>query len=209
MSTQQRDILEYLHLQLPYWASLNDALAHIQQVRGVDWASSRDELIGAVNAGKLTVRWLDQSGAADAPTRSMLTNEATIRPDHGGEILHQVTSLVLIEDAHGLRREKRVSEPVYRALLVDKASLLILWPSKLDKPPAISSLPVKRASAERICAAARELYHEHRADPPNINEAERLIRQTVKGSSRANIRRVLRQPEFATQRRPPGVRRVR
>ena len=57
---------------------------------------------------------------------------------------------------------------------------------------------------DAIEEAARMLYAERKADPPNMVEAERLIRERLPGATRDRIREVLNKPEFKALRRPAG-----
>jgi hypothetical protein len=59
-------------------------------------------------------------------------------------------------------------------------------------------------SQDAIAAAAEALYTEREADPPNVLEAERLIRKKLLGATRALIRNVLNRPEFKRLRRSAG-----
>jgi hypothetical protein len=54
-----------------------------------------------------------------------------------------------------------------------------------------------------IRKAARQIYNEAGANPPNMNQASDLIKRQI-SASRSRVREVLREGEFARQRRGPG-----
>jgi hypothetical protein len=60
------------------------------------------------------------------------------------------------------------------------------------------------ASLKAIEKEARKLYEERCDNPPNMAEAEVILRERVRGATRNLIRSVLRRPEFAKLRRSRG-----
>lgn len=108
---------------------------------------------------------------------------------------------------------ERAANPRLRELLLLRSRVYELWPSKAtDSPPP--SLPrLEPAPTERrtpvisdenlIKNEARKLYD--RSNPkPNIAQAERFIREAMPGAKRTLIRKILKDEEFAIQRRPAG-----
>lgn len=59
-------------------------------------------------------------------------------------------------------------------------------------------------TTEQIRSAAKTVYANNLDDPPNIDRAERAIRELLGSGSRKLIREVLNEPEFASARRPAG-----
>jgi hypothetical protein len=74
--------------------------------------------------------------------------------------------------------------------------------NSMDK---ISRMP---ASKQIIREALYEIYLQLGADPPNVNKAWAQAKLRLPTATRARVREVLREPEFARQRRQPGKRRV-
>ena len=72
------------------------------------------------------------------------------------------------------------------------------------KPSKTLGLHALPASKGAIRVALREVYDEAGTDPPNVNRASDLVKIKLPHARRARIREVLREPEFARQRRPPG-----
>jgi hypothetical protein len=63
---------------------------------------------------------------------------------------------------------------------------------------------VPPASLKAIEKEARKLHEERSDNPPNMAEAEVILRERVRGATRNLIRSVLRRPEFVKLRRPRG-----
>lgn len=59
----------------------------------------------------------------------------------------------------------------------------------------------------QIRREARVIYTEFADDPPNMNRAEKLLREWLPGAKRTRIRPVLREPEFVNSRRRSGEKR--
>jgi hypothetical protein len=59
----------------------------------------------------------------------------------------------------------------------------------------------------QIRKKARVIYTEFADDPPNINRAEKLLRERLPGAKRSRIRPVLREIEFVNSRRRSGEKR--
>ncbi len=62
----------------------------------------------------------------------------------------------------------------------------------------------QRRRQSEIEKAAEAVYAERADDPPNLIEAEKLIRERLPGATRDQIRPILRQPQFEELRRPAG-----
>jgi hypothetical protein len=62
------------------------------------------------------------------------------------------------------------------------------------------------ASKPKIREALRKIYDEAHRNPPNMNQASDVVRRRIP-ASRSRIREVLKEDEFARQRRGPGRKR--
>jgi len=117
------------------------------------------------------------------------------------------------------RRESRLNVVLedrvrFRPLLLWSPNIDTIWgwPWPVQESPEAkpTDLPVRRgASRDRIIEACREVYAEHRDDPPNLNTAWKLVREKLPGTPRHLIRDdVLALPEFQSLRRERGVRKT-
>lgn len=84
-------------------------------------------------------------------------------------------------------------------------------PAERLKPEAVTAviserLPLVTATTEAVREAARAVYRDH--NQPNMRNAEKLIREVLRASGRRPgkdaLRDVLREDQFAKQRRDPG-----
>lgn len=91
-------------------------------------------------------------------------------------------------------------------------------PPVAETPPADRSKAKPKAGREaapetrhrtenQIREEARVVYTEFAHDPPNMNRAEKLLRERLPGATRTRIRPVLREPEFVNLRRRSGEKR--
>jgi hypothetical protein len=203
-----------IRLSVTQWKSLNDALEHIELSRDCGRSIATRLLRDALANFRLPIRWAEQDDEGDgpAPLSNAFWKEASIRADHGGEVLHQPCLLVL-EPAGSIKTV--VAPPRWRGVLVDREALNRLFPlpeygTKDDVPEPPQNKPQRRNPTERtIRDKVRELYAARPNDPPNIADAEQLVRDELRGGNRKLIRRVLADPEFADQRRAKGERRKR
>ena len=60
------------------------------------------------------------------------------------------------------------------------------------------------ASVAAIREVARQLYESMAGSPPNVTEAEQLIRSKLAGARRKLVRPILAEPEFVNRRRKAG-----
>jgi hypothetical protein len=63
------------------------------------------------------------------------------------------------------------------------------------------------ASKSHIRQTLRQIYENAGNNPPNVNRAWEQVRITLGNATRARVREVLKETEFARRRRPPGKRR--
>ena len=112
----------------------------------------------------------------------------------------------------GVASERAVSNRKMRQLLLLRARVYELWPTK-DRDSIASSSPHGAALDNRHKAVSpeenlirdevRALYD--RSNPkPNMAQAEQAIRAAMPGATRGVIRKVLKEEEFAKQRRSAG-----
>ena len=84
------------------------------------------------------------------------------------------------------------------------------WPIKDSSREEPADLAVRRPATESVIIdVCREIYAERRADPPNVNDAWKLVREKLPGTPRHKIREVLERPEFKSLRNPVGIRKGR
>jgi len=195
------------------WVSPADALSHIETAADCDRATALTSLRTAVGDGRLPVRWLEPENETDAPPgKPEFWRDVTIRPDHGGELLYQVQASRLIKDGKSkipMPTVRMEGQPRYRGFLVDRDALQEIWPPRELQPARVPADSILRPKKEEIRKIARELYAARNNDPPNLCQAERLIRDSLPRAGRKPVRDILAEPEFAKQRRRSGQRRKR
>ena len=175
-----------------------------------DRATAMRHLRVAIANMHIGVRWSDGEDEADPPPFGSFWKNASIRLDHGGEVLHQVFERRVVKMGESYSGEQHEGPPRYREFLVDRSDLNTLWPMHSeDASPAGPEPSVLCPTPPAIREYARELYQSRAADPPNMDEAGRLICKKLPRAVRKTVRIVLSEPEFANQRRRSGVRRKR
>ena len=202
--------LEGQRVSIVRWVSLADALAHISQAKGCGRDAALAELRAAIGDGRLGARLLDSQGLDDArPTDPAFWRNASIRLDHGGEVLHQEVRKHLVKIGNGHEWREEVGPPGYRLFALDRNDLFDIWPVATEptEQSDASSLPMKRPSLEEIREKTRQLYRDRAGDPPNMDEASRSICKALQHAGRQRVREVLHEPEFERQRRRPGEKR--
>lgn len=118
----------------------------------------------------------------------------------------------------GVASERAASTRNMRQLLLLRAKVYELWPTKdrdsiaLSSPHTAAPLDNRhkavRPEADLIRDELRALYD--RSNPkPNMAQAEQSIRAAMPGATRGVIRKVLKEEEFAKQRRSAGNSRSR
>jgi hypothetical protein len=110
--------------------------------------------------------------------------------------------LVLKEDMdrwppedHSTEARKTAEKKVRRVVLEEE-----LDEEALDE----ASGAARRVSDKQILEVTRMIYRTDPLNPPNVNEAQPLIRKKLPGATRERMKPILRLPEFAKLRRRPG-----
>lgn len=198
---------EAIRISIVKWMSPVDAIDHIASAANCDRGQAKHRLRAALADGRVGVCWADCDND-DALPSGRFWLEASIIPEHGGQVLHQVLAGSTVTDGGVHVLEHREEKPRYRGFLINRADLYEAWPVVL---PAVPPQPTSsiRPGKKEIREAALRLYAERASDPPNINEAARLICEELPRVTREAARKVLREDEFAQLRRPSGVRRKR
>jgi len=201
---------ESIRIPRANWMSLSDAVEHIQEVSDCDRVTARQKLREVIADTLLPVRWIDQENEHDMPPSDRaFWKKATMRSENGGEFLYEVSDVTIVESPGSMLIERKEIFPRYRGLLVDRRALHALWPAPVNSDQRAendSRGTLPPASKQAIRDKARELYATMRENPPNIAQAEVLIRKSVPGSTRSRIREVLNEKEFSDQRRRTGKR---
>ena len=175
--------------------SLVEAIEHIRVSQHCNSIEALRQLKRETYDGMVQVQWEDLDAPKDCPDPKYL----------------QASQLLLIGTGVALDNVRKM----YRPLLVERSAVQELWPlsshRREDSSQTASGsntqpqkLPRRSVDDDEICSAARVIYRERENDPPNIPEAEPLIRQKLPGAKRNNIRLILSEDEFADVRRKPG-----
>jgi hypothetical protein len=210
LSGTEGDVVELLRIPVVDWVSLADAVAHIEMAADCDRLTAIQRLRAAIADSSLRVRWMDQENEYDVPPsdRAFWT-KVSIRLDQGGEVLHHAVDLMFVAYPKSSAIERKEAPPRYRGLLVDRRALHDAWPMPPDveQPETTAScVPLPPVGKPAIRAKVRELYASRPSVPPNMWEAEMLIKKSLPRAARDRIREVLKEPEFARQRRATGKR---
>jgi hypothetical protein len=175
--------------------SLVEAVEHIRMSQRCNSVEALRQLKGEIGDGMVRVQWEDSEGPKDYPDSQYL----------------QSSQLLLV--GTGLAPDSLREE--YRPLLVERSAVEKLWPlsnhrrkdsqqTEAGSTTQLESPRRRSVDPDEIWSAAKELYREREHDPPNMDDAERLIRQKLRGGKRDDIRQILRKKEFADVRRNPG-----
>ena len=187
------------------WITLSEAVTHVQAVECSDQAEALDQLRMALADADIPAHW-----AADP-----LPPEIYSVGDPGPFSCDQVPTdamywlhvLIFISgDCRVIDQPSHYDEtqplPRPRQLLLLRTRVMELWPLSSTTQPG--KLRRRKFNDDEILSAARDVYGKKENDRPNTPDAERLVRQKLGGGKRDNIRRILREPEFADIRRKPG-----
>ena len=177
------------------WMSLVEAIGHIRMSQHCNSVEALRQLKREMGDGMVRAQWADSEEPKDRPDPEYL----------------QASQLLSIGTGFA---PDNVQE-IYRPLLVERSAVQELWPlsnyrrkdSSQTDSGSVSQpekLPRRKIDDEQIRNTARDIYLENKSNPPNMPDAERLIRQKLPGAKRDDIRRVLSEAEFADVRRKAG-----
>lgn len=102
----------------------------------------------------------------------------------------------------GSDQDEDASLPQRRRLLLNRAEVETIWGTEVSHAPRIRRTP----SQQNIRDALRKIYSAPNANPPNVNQAYGLVCQQLGKTPRNLVREILKEPEFARHRSPPGRR---
>ena len=138
--------------------------------------------------------WEDSEGPKDCPDPKFL----------------QASQLLLI--CSGLAPDNGRKE--YRPLLVKRSAVQELWRlpkyrnkgsrQTVSKPAGREHQRQRPPSKAQIRQELRKIYADPRSDRPNVNKAYNLLRVSLPNARRKSVMDILKEPEFAGQRRDPG-----
>jgi hypothetical protein len=175
--------------------SLVEAAEHIRIAEDCDSMEALRQLKKEIGDGMVPVQWEDSQEPKDCPD-----------PKH-----MQASQLLLFGTGFAPDND----DENYRPLLVERSAVQRLWPLSSNPTKGSASTdststtqpkmsPRQKVDDDQILSAARNIYRERENDPPNMDEAEKLIRQRLGGGKRDEIRKILKQEEFVRLRRSPG-----
>jgi hypothetical protein len=181
--------------QAVQWMSLVEAAEQIRIEEDCESIEALRQLKKEIGDGMVPVQWEDSQEPRDCPD-----------PQH-----LQASRLLLFGTGFAPDND----DEYYRPLLVERSAVQRLWPLSsnpikgLAPTGSTSTTQPKRSPRQKvydhqILSEARAIYREKENDPPNMDEAERLIRLSLGGGKRDDIRKILRQEEFAHLRRKSG-----
>jgi|SRR5581483_4760872 len=197
--------MDWLRNPSPHSPAMNDALSQVR---------------AALQDGEIPIKWAQDRWpqsltfipgelfAFDDPPSGLFWQYAEIDYSNNYLVLDE-TPFVL---SGGVASERAVGNRKMRQLLLSRARVYELWPAK-DSGSVASSSSQGAALDKRYTTVipeenlirdeVRTLYN--RSNPkPNMAQAEQAIREAMPGATRGVIRKVLKEEEFARQRRSAG-----
>jgi hypothetical protein len=160
------------------WMSLVEASEHIRVSQRCDSVEALRQLKREIRDGLVRLQGEDMEGPKDCPDPEYL----------------QASQFLLI----GTGFAPDNIDAAYRPLLVGRSDVEELWPFSNYREPR------RKVNDDDIRSAAKDIYAKGKNDPPNLRDAEPLIRGRLPGAKRDDIRRILGEAEFADVRRKPG-----
>jgi hypothetical protein len=181
--------------QVAPWATLVEAVDHIRVVEDCDSIEALKQLKTEIGDGTVPVRWRNSSDAEGLPDTKYLRQ---------AELLLVCTGFA-----------PDIVERKYRALLVERSSLQEVWPLReqrredADRRDSQSTDQQHRlrqppASQAQIREALRRIYADPTNNRPNVNRAWVLLKTVLPTARKSLAHPIIREPEFANQRRNPG-----
>ena len=176
------------------WMSLVEAIEHIRMFQHCDSIEALRQLKREMNDGMVQVQWEDSDGPKDRPDPKYL----------------QTSQLLLIGTGLALDNFSKM----YRPLLVERSAAQKLWPlsnhrrkdsRQANSRPAHQTRQQRRpASKSQIRQVLNEIYADPTNDRPNEEVAWKLLQPMLPNAKRGMVREVLKEDEFASQRRLRG-----
>jgi hypothetical protein len=178
------------------WMSLVEAIEHIRMSQHCDSVEALRQLKREINGGMVWAQWGDSEGRKDCPD-----------PQHV-----QASQLLLIGTGFAPDND----DEDYRPLLVERSAVQKLWPlanylrkdyQRRDSHSADQQHQLS-ASKTQIRKGLRGIYAAPENDRPNQEKARVLLRAVLPNARKKMVYEILREPEFAKQRRLRGQRRL-
>jgi hypothetical protein len=212
------------------WMTLREALVHIAKAEHCSLKTALTQLGAAIADHEVEVRWpeslkLTRMGSYDdedigPPTNISFWKSARVILTGDGSILD--------DPAYRSKRARlqliRDGKLRYRRVLVHRGAVERIWPTAngtaeprlptadqigdAEESASHSAHRLFRSSTdEKIREEARKVYADPANDRPNVNVADQLIRLKLPDVRSDRVMEILREPEFAKQRRKAGERR--
>jgi hypothetical protein len=202
-----------------------DTVRHVAATRNEDQfdddpidnlARALSELREALIEGKITIEWTDDRYSKGFNLYALYAIDQP--PNYMEWAIGYIAEEVAIPDPRPefLDRSYLTELRRLRKLVLAKTRVFELWPNRSvalsDRSRQIANIQVTKSplTAEQLEASVREeakcIYQTSR---PNINDAEKLIRDAVTGAKRDLIRSILKEDEFSQKRLPSGNSRAR
>ena len=177
------------------WMSLVEAIEYIRMSQHCDSVQALRQLKREIADGTVRVQWGDSDGRKDCPD-----------PQHV-----QASQLLLIGTGFGPDNE----DEDYRPLLVERSAVQKLWPLPNRQPKDYQhtnshladqqhQLPRPSASKAQIREALKKIYDAPENNRPNMERARVLLKAMLPNAQKELVYEILREPEFAKQRRSHG-----
>ncbi len=165
------------------WMSLVEAIEHIRMSQHCDSVEALRQLKREMGDGMVGVQWENSRGLKDHPDPKYL----------------QSSQLLLIGTGFAPDNVREM----YRPLLVERSAMQKLWPLSSHRHQR-RRLSTAKASKAQIRKTLKEIYADPSSDSPNVNKAWDLLAARLPTARRKLVMDILKEPEFATQRRSAG-----
>jgi hypothetical protein len=177
------------------WMCLVEAVEYIRIVENCDSLQALRQLKREIGDGMVRLKWEHSQGPSDHPNPKYL----------------QSSELWLIGSGVAPDYVKKT----FRPLLVDRRAVRNLWPppsqvrigsGRLQLNVANRQNQVRKppASESQIGNVLRKIYADPKNNRPNVEQAWKLVVAALPNARKSMVMRILKEPEFAEQRRSPG-----
>jgi hypothetical protein len=215
------------------WMTLREAVEHIEEVEHRGFRAAWDQLRAAIGDQKVLVRWANVSLDLSSIDEGRYIEEDDVPPRErwfwkSARAIFTGDGRILDDPArHGksarlkLIREGKIC---YRPVLVRRDAVEQIWPitTRSSEPEQATMDQIgdaeqstghsahrlfRSSTDEKIREEARKVYADPANNRPNVNEADQLIRLKLRDVRSDRVMEILRELEFAKQRRKAGERR--
>jgi hypothetical protein len=215
------------------WWTLREALEHIQEIEDCTMRVAWDHLRTAIGDQEVPVRWGDVSLDLSTINEGQYIYDDDVPPKEkwfwkSARVMFTGKGRVLDDHARHGRNSRirliRQGKLNYRPLLVRREAAERIWPitTRSSEPERATMDQIgdagqsashsahrlfRSSTDEKIREEARKVYADPANDRPNVNVADPLIRLKLPDVRSDRVMEILREPEFAKQRRKAGERR--